>query len=155
MAPRKETPPVPQNKFNAIVAVVNAQAITTVHGITTKTDGTHDDKDVSGEAVVVSSFSSSFALPSLPSLAWGKIHATPTTTVTTDINDLATSQTSLLIATARIDAAAQDEARARGPPSPASPVATRANPSAANMTTREAHKQEEEAKNRFATSRHR
>ena len=41
-----------KKKINAIVAVVNAQAITTVHGITTKTNGTHDDKDVSGEELL-------------------------------------------------------------------------------------------------------
>jgi len=126
MASPKETPPAPKKKSHAVVTVVNAQAIATVHGITTEMDGTRDDNDVSGEAVVVASFSSSFALPSPPTLTRGKIHATPTTTAMMDINDLAAGQTSLLVATARIDAAAQDEARARGPPSPASPVATRA-----------------------------
>ncbi len=100
-------------------------------------DGTHDDDNVSGEAVVVASFSSSFALPSPPTLARGKIHVTPTTTTMMDINDLAAGQTSLLVATGRIEVAAQDKACARGPPSPASPVMTRANPSAASMTARE------------------
>ena len=100
-------------------------------------DGTRDDDDANGEAVVVASFSSSFALPSPPTLARGKIHGTPTTTTMMDINDLAAGQTSLLVATGRIDAAAQDKARARGLPSPASPVATRANPSAVSMTVRE------------------
>jgi hypothetical protein len=130
------------------------EVIATVHGITTEADGTRDDDDASGEAVVVASFSSFFALPPPPALSQRKIHATPTTIATTDISDLAADQTDSLNATARIDAAARDEARARGPPSPASPVATRANPSAASMTTREAHEHEEEAKNRFATSMH-
>ena len=127
----------------------------TVHGITTQTDGMRDDDDESGKAVVVASFSSSFVLPSPPALARGKIHATPTTTATTGINDLAAGQTSLLVATTRINAAARDEARGRGPLSPASPVVAGANPSTASMTAGEAHEQEEEAKNRFVTSRHR
>jgi len=84
MASREETPPAPQKKNCAVVTVVNAQAIATVHGITTKTDGTRDDDDESGKVVVVASFSSSFALSSPPALARGKIHATPTTTATTE-----------------------------------------------------------------------
>ena len=82
MASRKETPPAPQKKNHAVVTIVNAQAIATVHGITTEMDGTRDDVDESGKAVVVASFSSSFALSSPPALTQGKIHATPTTTAT-------------------------------------------------------------------------
>ena len=115
MASCEETPPqCLKTKNHAVVTVVNAQAIRTVHGIMTETDGMRDDDIAGGKVVVVAFFSLSFALPSPPALARGKIHATPTTTAMMDINDLAAGQTSLLVATAMIDASVRDEKSVRG-----------------------------------------
>ena len=130
------------------------EVILTAHGITTNTDTPDEDKASGEEVVVLASFSLFFfALPSPPpTLAQRRIHGTPTTIATTDINDQTAGQTSLPIATVRTDAAARAKARVRGPPTPMSPIATKADPNAVSMTTRDAHKQEEEAKKRFATS---